>query len=91
MSSSDEVLDKIKKIDNTNHLCASTDVESLFTNVPVHETIKIILENVYNHKDIHPPNIDKDFLKELLPICTTCTPFEFDKEIYKKINEVSMG
>ena len=35
--------------------------------------------------------IYKDLLKELLTICTTCTPFEFDNEIYKQINEVSMG
>ena len=49
-SSSSEFLNKIKNVDNENHLCASVDVESLFTNVPVHKTIEIIIENVYNHK-----------------------------------------
>ena len=42
VSSSSEFLDKIKNFDNANHLCASVDVESLFSNVPVHETIEMI-------------------------------------------------
>ena len=36
-------------------MLASLDVESLFTNVPVIDTIKIILENDYNSDAIAPP------------------------------------
>ena len=35
-------------------LLASLDVESLFTNVTVLETIEIILNNVYNNDENHP-------------------------------------
>ena len=54
---------------------ASLDVESLFTNLPVDETIDIIIPRVYNHPDIPPPNIPKHILKELLVICTKEVPF----------------
>ena len=32
-----------------NCIMESVDVEDIFTNVPVHENIEIIIENVYNY------------------------------------------
>ena len=69
----------------------SLDVESLFTNVPVQETIEIICNQVYNHETIAPPDLDRSMLNELLTICTTQTPFEFDGSVYIQKNGVSMG
>ena len=51
----------------------SLDVENLFTNVPVLQTIEIILENVYNNPAKPPPDIPKKILEELLLICSTRT------------------
>ena len=56
-------------------ITASLDVKNLFTNVPVHETIKIIIENDYNHPSIPPPAIQPKILEKLLLICTTKVPF----------------
>ena len=70
----------------------SLDVESLFTNVPVHRTINIILDKVYNHSTIKLPNIPRQILKDLLIICTTEAPFRDPSgNIYIQIDGVSMG
>jgi hypothetical protein len=44
-------------------ILASLDVESLFTNVPVNDTIDIILSNVYEHSTLPPPAIPKLCMK----------------------------
>jgi hypothetical protein len=87
-----EFIQIAKTIENPK-LLASLDVESLFTNVPVLETVNIILENVYNHPDLPPPRqISKVIMKKLLIICTTKTPFRSpDGQLYQQINGVSMG
>ena len=36
-------------------------------------------------------NIKPDTLKELLFICTQCTPFKFDEQLYIQTDGVSMG
>ena len=48
-------------------ILASLDIESLFTNVPIDEIIQIILENAYNHDNIPPPKMPKEFLKQWFP------------------------
>ena len=75
-----------------NGILASLDVESLFTNVPVRETIKIILDNVYHHPTLPPPDIPPSTLEELLIICTTKTPFRnVNGDLYIQCEGVSMG
>ena len=54
IQSSDNFL-RILKTTKPDGTIASLDVESLFTNVPVLETIKIISESVYNHATLPPP------------------------------------
>ena len=77
---------------NSPKMLASLDVESLFTNVPVIETIKIICDAAYNHPDIAPPRIPRDALEQLLYICTTKTPFKTPwGDLYAQTNGVSMG
>jgi hypothetical protein len=73
---------------------ASLDVESLFTNVPVNETIDIILDYVYRNIDPekYPPNIPENYMKSLLLLCTTECPFYSpDRSVFKQIDGVSMG
>ena len=73
-------------------ISSSLDVESLFTNVPVQDTIDIICNNVYNHSSIPPPTISQKILKQLLQICTTKTPFRnVNGDIYLQCDGVSMG
>lgn len=63
---------------------ASLDVVSLFTNVPVNETIDIILNYVYENQDIDPPIVPRHYMKAILILCTTQSPFYSpDGKIYK--------
>lgn len=91
LKSTDEFLDVIKVI-QPNGILASLDVESLYTNVPIDETIKIIIENVYNHDRAAPPILQKETLKELLEICTKEAPFQhIDGSLYRQVDGIAMG
>jgi len=71
---------------------ASLDVESLFTNVPVEQTIDIIINNVYNNPNKLPPSIPAEDMRKLLVICTTRTPFSDGKGgLYVQCDGCSMG
>lgn len=83
---------QIAKTVTAPKLLASLDVESLFTNVPVDDTIQIILKNVYNHPFLKPPSFDQSILGQLLKISTTKTPFKSPSgDIFQQIDGVSMG
>ena len=82
----------VLKDQRLNGKLASMDVESLFTNVPVLTTIDIILQNVYHHPTIPPPDFPEMIMKELLIICTTKTPFKnVNGDLYVQREGVSMG
>ena len=73
-------------------ILASLDVESLFTNVPVVETVNIILQYVYHHPTLSPPTIPLATMKDLLILCTTRTPFHsVNGSIYQQKDGVMMG
>ena len=90
MKSRDEFLYLLRS-SNYDGLPYSLDVESLFTNVPVKDTIEIILKNIYNNNEKNPPKIEKEVLKELLIMCTTKVPFRhINGKIYIQLDGVSM-
>ena len=66
-------------------------MESLFTNVPVEETINIILDRVYrSEKD--PLPISEDVLRDLLKASTTEAPFLSHRgELFRQVDGVAMG
>ncbi|XP_045116825.1 uncharacterized protein LOC123507729 [Portunus trituberculatus] len=67
------------------------DVESLFTNVPVDETINIICDKLYRSDDA-PFAIAEDCLCHLLRACTKEVPFYGpDGNMYTQIDGVAMG
>ena len=73
-------------------IIASLDVESLFTNVPINDTIKIILHEVYNHDHLLPPKIPPYILGEFLKLCTKEAPFKCPRgKLYVQIEGVAMG
>ena len=74
IKSTQEFID-ISRAFKSNGYLASLDVESLFTNVPVDDTIQIILEHAYGNASVTPPDIPKEIMKTLLKTCTTETPF----------------
>ena len=48
---------------------------NLFTNVPVRETINIIINNIYHHPTLPPLKINSNTLRKILLLCTTEVPF----------------
>jgi hypothetical protein len=63
----------------------SFDVESLFTNVSVSRTVKIILDRIYKDELIVTT------LKKLILDCCNKTAFSFDEHIYVQKDGVPMG
>ena len=68
----------------------SLDVESLFTNVPLEETIEIILNRIYRDNLLNT-KLTRDEMKKLLLLCTREVHFSFNGELYKQTEGVAMG
>ena len=71
-------------------IMASLDVESLFTNIPLDETIDIVTSKVFGRKR-KVNGISKRDFKRLLEISTKGTVFFFNGHYYKQRDGVAMG
>ncbi|XP_068227690.1 uncharacterized protein [Palaemon carinicauda] len=91
VASSAEFLERIKDVCG-EAVIASMDVESLFTNVPVDETIDLIADIVYRDEASPELNIPEQALRTLLAICTKTTPFTTHRgHMYLQKDGVAMG
>ena len=91
IESSMQFLESIKNTPSNTEI-ASIDVESLFTNVPVDETIQLILERVYGDTETPSLKIPRPALKSLLELCTKKAPFTSHRgDLYTQIDGVAMG
>ena len=68
----------------------SYDVESLFTNVPVHETIDYILQEIYVKEKL-PKICSKLIMKRSLLKLATENTFMLNSNFYKQIDGCTMG
>ena len=75
-------------IDPNAFMCSS-DVSSLFTNVPLDETIKICAEALYDQSESQPV-IPKDVFVELIKSATSSVEFSFNNTMYKQTDGVAM-
>ena len=75
---------------HSNSFMASFDISSLYTNVPVLETINIICDSVFNNDSIFHSLTKEDFCK-LLHLAVDDTYFIFNKTLYKQTDGLSMG
>ena len=67
-------------------------VYNLFTNVPVLETIIIIINNIYHHSMLLPLKINSNTLHKILLLCTTVVPFYGPHgKIFIQKDEIMMG
>ena len=73
-----------------NVLMCSFHVSSLFTNVPLDETIKVCSEALYDDSDLQPV-IPKDVFVELMKSAISSVGFSFNNTMYKRTDGVSMG
>ena len=71
-------------------IMASLDVESLFTNIPLDETIDIVTKKVFGEKR-KVKGISKGDFKKLLEISTKGTVVFFNGNYYKQKDGVAMG
>ena len=74
----------------SNEQHVSYDVESLFTNVPVHETIEYIANEIYVENKL-PKLCSKLIFKRLLLKLTTENTFMLNSKFYKQVDGCSMG
>ncbi len=75
----------------SNQFLVSFDVESLFTNIPIHETINIILENLFPVPDHLFQNFTKYQFKSLLELYVCDTHLIFNKQLYKQSEGMAMS
>lgn len=64
------------------------DVKSLFTNIPLDKTVQIVLKKIYD-ENIITTTLKKRTLKKLL--LDACTKTQFNGDLYRQIDGVSMG
>ena len=81
--------DEIQEQDNNLYM-ASFDIESLFTNIPLGETINICVNNVSGNKKRVEGLLKKDF-KQLLTLSVKSLCFVFNNVYYQQVDGVAMG
>ena len=91
LKSTSEFIDKLQdhRLNGSEHL-VSFDVTSLFTNVPLHETIDIILKRVYGHDSVLQPPFEKNIFKKMLLKCSSGL-FLYNGVWYEQTDGVAMG
>ena len=78
------------KVNSNDSILCSFDICSLFTNVPLAETIEICTKTLYDGH-LPTPVIPKHVFIELIKTATTSVEFSFNKIMYRQINGVGMG
>ena len=74
---------------DANCIMASLGVESLFTNIPLDETIENCINDLFSNNDtVH--NFIKEDLKELLKFASYESFFTFDNEYYSQLDGAAM-
>ena len=72
----------------------SYDVSALFTNVPLKETIEILVDKAFEgdwFNKTHGMQLQKHQLTDLLEITTTNQLFQFNGELYEQTDGIAMG
>ena len=80
---------QIKNANLSKKFLVSYDVTSLFTNIPLQETIDIAINLIFNHNP--NLNITKKGLKTLFLFAASQTHFIFNSKFYNQIDGVAMG
>ena len=84
-----EMIQQLKVNFNDSILC-SFDICSLFTNVPLVETIEICTKTLYDGH-LPTPVVPKHVFIELMKTATTSVEFSFNNIMYRQIDGVAVG
>ena len=93
MCSEHTLKDSFSFVNETVHCAnylASFDVVSLFTNVPLTETIDLCIDKLFHNVD-KVQNLNKKQLKKLLTFACKESHFLFDGHIFDQVDGVAMG
>ena len=77
-------------IDSEGSFLVSFDVVSLFTNIPLSESIELATDYVYDDENTNQPPFSREIFKKLL-VFATGGIFSFNGNYYKQIDGVTMG
>ena len=70
---------------------ASLDVDALFTNIPLDETIDICVKKLFKTPDTLVKGISKNDFRDLLNLATKESFFTFNNKFYIQVDGVAMG
>ena len=77
-----EFVNEITSFDNCNFYMCSFDVESLFTNVPLKETVEICLQTLFYDNSCSVLGLNKTQFSHLLDLALNDTFFTFNNSLY---------
>src|SRR6267154_5333385 len=80
-----------ERSDINRTLMISLDIESLFTNVPVSETIDIILGKLYPDDSVIYHGFNRNDFSTLLKLAVEDSYFTFNNNLYRQIDGMSIG
>ena len=80
---------QIKNANLSKRFLVSYDVTSLFTNIPLQETIDIAINLIFNHNP--NLNITRKELKKLFLFATSQAHFIFNNKFYNQIDGVAIA
>ena len=89
-----EFADEIRSSPINEDILVSYDVTALFTNVPLSETIDILVDKAFTNdwfNQTYDLNLEKEELTQLLEVATTNQLFQFDGQLYEQTDGVAMG
>ena len=82
-------LSQIKNANFAKKFLVSSDVTSLYLNIPIQGTMDIAIDLIFNHNP--NLNITRKELKRLFLFTTSQIHFIFDSNLYNRIDRVAMG
>ena len=86
-----QFIQQINGTDISEMFMVSFDVQSLFTNIPLDETIDICMDRLYRSDHAVQPDIPEKVLKHLLKLCVKDNVFVFQGCVYYQVDGVAMG
>ena len=86
-----DFVNEITHFKNDAYVMASFDIKSLFTNIPLDESINIILNKIFPLNKTTYQGFDKNIFKKLLNICLKDNFFLFNQKLYFQKDGTPMG
>ena len=83
---------QLEQFNNTDSLFMSSfDISNLYTNIPIHETINILLNLIYSNGVISFLGLSRNLFKNLLELASCNSFFVFNDVLYKQTDGLGMG